>query len=155
MGVGESSAGAGYVDRSDRIAVAQHRNRKDASIADLTRDLARRRGKIRILFDVGHMDHCMIKDGPAANRFSAGRHREPASERVETALRVTGGWCVILRDEVHELAVKAKGSGLDRVAEPHSIADDRIEDWLEVSLRAGDNTQDLARGDLLLERLGD
>ena len=57
-------------------------------------------------------------------------------------------------DQVQQLAVKPADHTVGRIAEPHRASGDRVEHRLAVGRRAGDDPQDLARGRLLVEGLG-
>jgi hypothetical protein len=71
-----------------------------------------------------------------------------------TALKGFGAE-IMLCDMVEQLAVELMERTGESIAQPHGAPDDRVEDRLHVGLRPTDDTQDLSRRRLLLQRLGD
>ena len=56
--------------------------------------------------------------------------------------------------EVNQVALESEHATEQAIAKPDDPLRDRIENRLDISLRTADDTKDLARRRLLLERLG-
>ena len=62
---------------------------------------------------------------------------------------------VVMGGEMDTIVLEQDEGAEDSVAEPHGAPHDRVEHGLDVCRRAADDPQDLARGRLLLQRLGE
>ena len=134
-------------DGADGRAVAQHRHGEDAPIAGRREHAwSRYRGPRSTS---GIWTRRPVEDRPAARLCRAGRHRD---RRVE-------GSSASGRHVVRATRWTSSPSNREDCAESAShrrtrAARDGLEDGLDVGGRARDDTQDLARRRLLLQRLG-
>src|SRR5215831_169413 len=91
-----------------------------------------------------------ITDCPGGKAPVPGRHRETTMYGFQL---LRGPF--VRRDQVNELAVEAEYAAEAGSAQAHATREDHLEDRLYVGRRARDDSQDLARGRLLLQRLAD
>ena len=104
--------------------------------------------ELRIALYVGNMDHRAIEDCPAGPQGSGW------TCRIDTLDLLQGlGSVVVPSNAIDQLAVEPVECAEKSSAQPHRTFDDRVEDGLHVGLRLTDDTQDLARCGLLLQRL--
>src|SRR4030095_5567453 len=145
--VGEwSGRGAPHGDRPGRDTIAQHWDREATSPAD--RPGERWMPVLPVELDIGRVDYTALKDSASHNRCPAGRGWKYAMCDIKGR-----GRKVVCRDEVEQLTIETGEGAEDSIAQPRSAFDDGIEDRLDVGLRLADDTQDLARGRLLPQRL--
>src|SRR6266852_37645 len=104
---------------------------------------------LRIGLTVWYVGNRALEDRPAGPQGPAGARRVYAMQ----LLKGFGGE-VVLGDLMDHLAIELKERAEETVAEPHGTSDDRVEDRLDVGLRAADDAQDLRRRCLLLQSLG-
>src|SRR5215470_13486768 len=123
-----------------------HRYRENAAITD---GRSSRKGVLRILTDVWHVDDVACQDRTSAQGSPARWSRISLFQRSEPL-----GIDVVLRCKVQELSIETNDQAIDRVAQPRRICSDGIEHRLDVGWRATEDPQNLARRRLLIKRLG-
>src|SRR5207245_1714767 len=142
------SATTAHEDCAQRFSVAKHWNRENGpAAASLVQYFARLR-KNRVVIDVRNMDHPTTENRRACRR------------RVQRWTWVTGAETregrrryVVVSDKVLQGTVELVHRSVLGLAQPHGALHNGIEHGLRVGGRAGDHTQDLAGGRLLLQRL--
>ena len=88
------------------------------------------------------------QDRPAGDAAATRWPWEGAPHGVEVLNRP-----IVVGRQVDEGPVKQEDTGVLRGAKRGGGGDDGVESWLQIHRRAGDHTQDLAGGPLLLKRV--
>ena len=132
-------------NRPDRHSLAEQGSGERGPVAEplgvgrALRELGAGRGEIV------HVDDLPIDDGSPRHPVAVDRGGLP--DRPE-------GMGADLGHQAKHLAVDPEDLGVRHVAEPGSVLDDCLQDWLHLCGRAADDPQDLAGRGLLLEDLG-
>src|SRR4029077_13938238 len=104
----------------------------------------------RIELDTRHVDDRTLDNRSPCPEGSRWTRREYAIRRLQGF-----GGVVVLGDTVEQFTVKLIERAEEPGTEPDCAPHDGVEHRLHVGRRAGDNTEDVARRGLLLQRLSD
>src|SRR5262249_54957244 len=104
---------------------------------------------VGISHHVRHMYHRALKDRPRRHGPPAWAHRKHPLNELHTLSRDMG-----VRRQMYQLTIVPADHAEGTFAQAHRASSDGIEYWLYVGRRAADDAKDLARGSLLIERLG-
>src|SRR5262245_36405885 len=135
---------AGHKDRSDRATLTPHGDDEQATLPGETCHSAYLRPLRALLLRVEHVNDGVVAKG------STGRQRSSNWRRIESCYHL--GRRVLNTDQIDQIALEPEDRSENSVAQRHATAQDGVEDRLHVSRRAADDTQDLARRRLAIER---
>src|SRR5215831_15618696 len=134
--------GSADLNRADGNSLTkQRRNKNSARASNLLTGLGFRELRLKLWHNIMNVNRSAVDDrsagGCAASEGpSASRHRHLSMHRY------------MLKD----ITIDAINQNVARIAQPCGSSRDRVEHWLNVGRRAGDDTQDFTRRSLLLQR---
>ena len=140
---------AKHSDRADGETFPEHRHDQDAPVAEGAGRLKVRRPDLGVLLDVGHVNRRAVEDRAAREGAPIGSSWEHVPKGIESCCRQ-----IVVCDEMEAFSVELEHRAEETVAQLDRAADDRVKHGLDVGWRAADHPEDLARGGLLLQRLG-
>ena len=143
----ESDLGVTHHDRPDGSSLPQHGDAQDSAKIQELREAPSTGGTS--LSGVLDMNHSTVQHRQTCDRVTA---RGPAEELFGHSPRRRCG--VVRGNLLKPFAVEPIDARDSGVAEVDGALQDRVEDRLHVGRRATDDTKDLARRRLLVERLG-
>src|SRR5215467_6276527 len=127
----------------------KHGHREKRTIAELEAELLGTRAGIGARNgDVTDVNHLAPQHCASSHRLGTGS----SWIRPGNDLDRFGGY-IMVGEDAELTSVVAKRHAQEPIAQLHGARDDRVEDRLNVDLRATDDTQDLACGRLLLKGL--
>src|SRR5262249_7341235 len=130
---------------SDGHAITEHRHRKNTPPTTRHRNFA---CVLRISQHVLNLRHLAGEDRSTGRLVRLrGSPIHPLHDFDHLGRKMMEG------DDMNQVAIKPVHRAHTRVAETHSVYDDRVEDRLEVKARVADDFKDFGTGRLLLKRL--